>query len=172
MTNFAVYPAIKTAPRNAGFCMFKKVFRKYHFVCRTHAVEGSDENSKKPRSEAVQLQPDATRKGHVRAQNERILREERLRRTGRKPGDVRSLFEPFVLHWRRLFPWKMNLEAGEFVEVLEKVNETWWWVESSEGVVGYVPANHLVENSGCGEKSQWENQEYFSRYGALVTDLP
>ena len=66
----------------------------------------------------------------------------------------------------------MNLEAGEFVEVLEKVNETWWWVESSEGVVGYVPANHLVENSGCGEESQWENQEYFSRYGALVTDLP
>lgn len=63
----------------------------------------------------------------------------------------------------------MSLEAGEFVEVLEKVNETWWWAETSEGVVGYVPASHLVEHHGCGEEAQWENQEYFSRYGELVT---
>ena len=62
----------------------------------------------------------------------------------------------------------MSLEAGEFVEVLEKVNDTWWWVESSEGVVGYAPANRLLEHSGSGDENQWENQEYFSRYGELV----
>ena len=52
------------------------------------------------------------------------------------------------------------------MKVLEKVNDTWWWVEMN-GEVGYAPANHLSPGQLV-EEDTWQNDEYFSSYDALV----
>lgn len=59
------------------------------------------------------------------------------------------------------------MHFGETVKVLDRVNEEWWWVEL-EGVVGYVPANHLSNEPLLTEDEKWENEEYFNSYGQLV----
>lgn len=52
------------------------------------------------------------------------------------------------------------------MKVLDKVNESWWWVEVSDEF-GYVPANHLSSEPPVAEDA-WQNDEYFSSYEALV----
>jgi hypothetical protein len=59
---------------------------------------------------------------------------------------------------------QLSLRGGDEVKVLEKVNDTWWWVEVN-GEVGYAPANHLSSE----QQVAWENKEYFSSYDALVS---
>ena len=59
------------------------------------------------------------------------------------------------------------------MKVIEKVNDTWWWVEFNAGCLGYVPANHLVAESSMDKLHEqvtdaWQDKEYFSSYGHLV----
>ena len=53
------------------------------------------------------------------------------------------------------------------VEVLERVNNMWWWVEC-EGVAGYAPTNHLSTCRPDPDEDCWENEEYFTSYGHMV----
>lgn len=59
---------------------------------------------------------------------------------------------------------QLLLSHGDEVIVQEKVNDSWWWVELN-GELGYVPANHLSP----GNLAEWQNDEYFSSYDALVS---
>ena len=52
------------------------------------------------------------------------------------------------------------------MNILEQVNNDWWWVEC-DGSHGYVPSNHLVERL----PEQWENEEYFDSYSQLVSSI-
>ena len=52
------------------------------------------------------------------------------------------------------------------MRVLEKVNETWWWVELNDEI-GYAPANHL----SLEQPDVWQDDYYFSSYEALVSDV-
>ncbi|KAL5489482.1 hypothetical protein EMCRGX_G018576 [Ephydatia muelleri] len=64
---------------------------------------------------------------------------------------------------------QLDLQQGEKVAVLEKVNSTWWWVEVS-GRTGYVPANHLTTDNPISAQETddiWQDGEYFSSYGSL-----
>jgi hypothetical protein len=63
---------------------------------------------------------------------------------------------------------KICIEVGSTVRVLEKVNENWWWVESNDDLVGYVPVNHLSDEPLLTDDERWENEEYFEGYGHLV----
>ena len=63
---------------------------------------------------------------------------------------------------------QLSLRCGDEVKLLEKVNDTWWWVEVN-GEVGYAPANHLSSEQPV-EEDTWQNDEYFSSYDALVSD--
>ena len=63
---------------------------------------------------------------------------------------------------------QLSLRCGDEVKVLEKVNDTWWWVEVN-GEVGYAPVNHLSSEQPI-EEDAWQNDEYFSSYDALVRD--
>ena len=51
------------------------------------------------------------------------------------------------------------------MKVVEKVNDTWWWVELN-GEFGYAPVNHL--SPGHTEVDFWQDEEYFSSYEAMV----
>ena len=62
---------------------------------------------------------------------------------------------------------QLSLRCGDEVKVLEKVNDTWWWVEVN-GEVGYTPANHLSSEQPI-EEDAWQNDEYFASYDALVS---
>jgi hypothetical protein len=67
-------------------------------------------------------------------------------------------------------PYEENqicVEVGSTVRVLEKVNENWWWVESNDDLVGYVPVNHLSDEPLLTDDERWENEEYFEGYGHL-----
>ena len=57
------------------------------------------------------------------------------------------------------------MQAGERVRVIERPNDTWWWVEF-KNKMGYVPVNHLSQD--C-EIDEWEDDEYFNSYGSLVS---
>lgn len=59
---------------------------------------------------------------------------------------------------------QLSLRCGDEVKVLEKVNDTWWWVEVN-GEVGYAPSNHLSSEQSV----EWQNDEYFTSYDALVS---
>lgn len=63
----------------------------------------------------------------------------------------------------------MDLKKGDEVLVLDRVNETWWWVELG-GVAGYVPANHLSRDRATvdPDEDRWQDDEYFSSYDTLV----
>ena len=63
---------------------------------------------------------------------------------------------------------QLSLKCGDEIKVLEKVNDTWWWVEVN-GEIGYAPANHLSSEQPI-EEDAWQNDEYFSSYDALVSD--
>ena len=52
--------------------------------------------------------------------------------------------------------------------VLEKMSSDWWWAEVNE-LIGYVPVNHLSENNPLEEVDRWQDDEYFSSYGTLVS---
>lgn len=56
------------------------------------------------------------------------------------------------------------------MEVLEKVNDAWWWVEV-DGTTGYAPTNHLSGSCPSEGADRWQNSEYFSSYNTLVNDL-
>ena len=63
---------------------------------------------------------------------------------------------------------QLRLQVGEMVEVLERVNDKWWWVECG-GEIGYAPSNHISESQPDTEKEDhWENDEYFGSYGHMV----
>lgn len=53
---------------------------------------------------------------------------------------------------------------------MEKVNDTWWWAEV-DGVMGYVPTNHLSDVSPVEGEDRWQDNEYFSSYNTLVRTL-
>ena len=67
---------------------------------------------------------------------------------------------------------QLPLRYGDEVKVLEKVNDTWWWVEVNDEV-GYVPANHLSSRSEpsevLAEEDPWQDGDYFCSYEALVS---
>ena len=53
------------------------------------------------------------------------------------------------------------------MNILEQVNDDWWWAECN-GSHGYVPSNHLVDT--LPESNElWENEEYFDSYSHLVS---
>lgn len=57
--------------------------------------------------------------------------------------------------------------------MLERTSDEWWWVEltdmNDERLVGYVPVNHLSKDIPFDEEERWENDEYFSSYGQIVS---
>ena len=65
---------------------------------------------------------------------------------------------------------QLSLSEGDVVDVLEKVNETWWWAEV-DGETGYVPTNHLSETCPSEGVDRWQDVEYFSSYNTLVSRL-
>ncbi|CAI8058127.1 Protein arginine N-methyltransferase 2 [Geodia barretti] len=65
---------------------------------------------------------------------------------------------------------QLSLSEGDVVDVLEKVNETWWWAEV-EGETGYVPTNHLSETCPSEGVDRWQDVEYFSSYNTLKLHL-
>ena len=65
---------------------------------------------------------------------------------------------------------QLSLGEGDVVEVLEKVNDTWWWAEV-DGEAGYVPTNHLSETSPSEGVDRWQDMEYFSSYNTLVSHI-
>ena len=62
---------------------------------------------------------------------------------------------------------QVSLTEGDVVEVLEKVNDMWWWVEA-DGSEGYAPANHLSGSCPSEGVDRWQDSEYFSSYNTLV----
>ena len=62
------------------------------------------------------------------------------------------------------FTIQLSLHYGDCVNILEQVNDDWWWAECN-GSHGYVPSNHLVDTPPV----QWENEEYFDSYSNLVS---
>lgn len=62
---------------------------------------------------------------------------------------------------------QLSLTEGDEVSVVEKVNDTWWWAEV-DGVMGYVPTNHLSDVSPTEGEDRWQDNEYFSSYNTLV----
>ncbi|XP_076456146.1 protein arginine N-methyltransferase 2-like [Babylonia areolata] len=60
---------------------------------------------------------------------------------------------------------QLSFSQGETLKILKKNSEHWWWAESSQGMVGYVPVNHLTHNSN--QQFFWEDDEYFGSYGKL-----
>lgn len=63
---------------------------------------------------------------------------------------------------------QMSVKEGDELIVLDRVNESWWWVELG-GVAGYVPANHLSCDPVVDpEEDRWQDDEYFSSYNTLV----
>ena len=47
------------------------------------------------------------------------------------------------------------------------VSEEWWWVETSDGELGYAPMNHLSKVP-LTQEDRWDNEEYFGSYSELV----
>ena len=64
--------------------------------------------------------------------------------------------------------FQLSLCYGDHVNVLEQVNDDWWWAEH-DGSYGYVPSNHLVETPPPQLNEQWEDEEYFDSYSHLVS---
>ena len=54
------------------------------------------------------------------------------------------------------------------MNVLEQVNDDWWWAECNDSY-GYVPSNHLVDTPPESNE-HWENEEYFDSYSHLVSN--
>lgn len=66
------------------------------------------------------------------------------------------------------FSPQISLSEGDEVAVLERVNNDWWWVEV-DGEFGYVPSSHLSEKNPLDDvEDQWQDEEYFMSYSALV----
>ena len=76
-----------------------------------------------------------------------------------------------IMEWMSSFLTpQLDLMEGDEVRVLERVNESWWWVQL-RGVTGYVPANHLsqaLSHDSDEEEDRWQDEEYFSSYETLV----
>jgi hypothetical protein len=56
---------------------------------------------------------------------------------------------------------------GDELKVVDKTSEHWWWMENAEGLLGYVPVNHLTAQSM--QQFFWQDEEYFGSYGKLVS---
>ena len=109
-SNFTVFPAILVEFIVIHNRVIVVLFRVKVYLKISLRMENArscyspefDENSqnayKSAGAKPLNCSPYATGRRHVRAQNERILRKERLRCPGRKPGAVRNVFESFVLH--------------------------------------------------------------------------
>ena len=58
---------------------------------------------------------------------------------------------------------QLSFKRGEDIRVLERVNEDWLWADI-EGVLGYVPANHVEHPATFEEMEKWQDDEYFESY--------
>ena len=61
------------------------------------------------------------------------------------PEVISCVFSPQV---KAMFPFKvgeLNVAKGEVMTLVDKPNDDWWHVRSSNGLVGAAPANHLQE---------------------------
>ena len=58
---------------------------------------------------------------------------------------------------------QLSFKRGEIICVLERVNEYWLWADI-DGVLGYVPVNHVEELAKFEEMEKWQDDEYFESY--------
>ena len=58
---------------------------------------------------------------------------------------------------------QLSFKRGETIRVLERVNEYWLWADI-DGVLGYVPLNHVAHPAKFEEMERWQDDEYFESY--------
>lgn len=58
---------------------------------------------------------------------------------------------------------QLNFKRGECIRVVEKVSEDWLWGDI-DGVLGYVPCNHVKYEHEVEQMEMWQDEEYFESY--------
>ena len=80
-------------------------------------------------------------------------------------GDLANAFERLVAisDYDATDENQLSFKRGDNIRVLERVNEDWLWA-NIEGVLGYVPANHVEHPLKFEEMEKWQDDEYFESY--------
>ena len=58
---------------------------------------------------------------------------------------------------------QLSFARGDRIRVVEKVTEDWLWVDI-DGVLGYVPCNHVRNEHEVEQMEMWQDEEYFDSY--------
>lgn len=58
---------------------------------------------------------------------------------------------------------QLSFKRGECIRVVDRVNEDWLWGDIN-GVLGYVPSNHVKDLDEVEQMQKWQDEEYFESY--------
>lgn len=94
--------------------------------------------------------------------------------TNERISRSQGVFFPFPL---RFVAKQLSFTSGDALLVHAKPSPEWWWAEL-RGVIGYVPASYLCQDSDAEEEEEdtstedpWQDEEYFGSYSTLVRTM-